>query len=97
MHLDEERRKQSKDDQIIKLKMAGDELQDLRKKRKTMLSVCDTLEKDADNNNRKAGSTAGTKRAELITKSNTLRRCYREMREELEKLVKEIEKKTYEL
>ena len=59
----------------LKAKMAGDELEDLWTKRKTMHSLCETLEIDADSFAEKAESTAGTKMAELITNSSTLRRC----------------------
>lgn len=97
MYLDEEKRKKTKDEQMTKRKIAEDELEVLRKKRRTVHSVCETLEKDADSFAEKAESMTGTKMAELITKSNTLRRRYKEKREELDELEKEIERKASEL
>ncbi|XP_051559251.1 uncharacterized protein LOC127444103 [Myxocyprinus asiaticus] len=97
MHLDEGKKEKTKDEQITKRKMAEDELKVLQKKRKTIHSVCETLEKDADSFAEKAKITTGTKMAELITKSNTLRRPYKEKREELDDLDKEIERKASEL
>ncbi|XP_053084039.1 uncharacterized protein LOC113541107 [Pangasianodon hypophthalmus] len=97
MHLDEEKRKKAKDEEITKRKAAGDELEALWKKRRTIQSVCETLEKDADSFAEKADSMAGTKMAELITKSNTLRRRYKEKREELDELDKEIQRRASEL
>ncbi|KAL0146888.1 hypothetical protein M9458_057827 [Cirrhinus mrigala] len=97
MYLDEEKRKKTKDEQMTKRKIAEDELEVLRKKRRTIHSVCETLEKDADSFAEKAESTTGTKMAELITKSNTLRRRYKEKKEELDELDKEIERKASEL
>ncbi|KAL0170493.1 hypothetical protein M9458_035089, partial [Cirrhinus mrigala] len=82
MYLDEEKRKKTKDEQMTKRKIAEDELEVLRKKRRNIHCVCETLEKDADSFAEKAESTTGTKMAELITKSNTLRRRYKEKREE---------------
>lgn len=97
MYLDEEKRKKTKDEQMTKRKMAEDELAVLWKKRRTIHSVCETLEKDADSFAEKAESMTGTKMAELITKSNTLRRRYKEKRDELDELDNEIERKASEL
>lgn len=60
-------------------------------------SVCETLEKHADTFVEKAEGMTGTKMAELITKSNTLRRRYKERREELDNLDKEIERNASKL
>ncbi|KAI2645289.1 Alanine--tRNA ligase [Labeo rohita] len=90
-------RKKTKDEQMTKRKIAEDELEVQRKKRRTIHSVCETLKKDSDSFAEKAESTTGTKMAELITKSNTLRRRYKEKRDELDELDKEIERKASEL
>ena len=80
-----------------KIKRAEDELEELRKKRKTIANVFETLEKDADSMAEKAENTAGTKMAELITKSNTMRKRCKEKRGELADLERELEKKGEEL
>ena len=74
--LEDESKKKEKTKQMDKGKGAENELEDLRKKRRTISTVCETLEKDADSLAEKAENTAGTKMAELITKSNSMRkRC----------------------
>lgn len=53
---------------MTKRKIAEDELDVLRKKRRTIHSVCEILEKDADSFADKAEIMTGTKMAELIMK-----------------------------
>lgn len=72
--LEDERKKKEKTKQMNKRKGVEDELEELRKKRRTISTVCETLEKDADGLAEKAENTAGTKMAELITKSNSMRK-----------------------
>uniref|UniRef100_A0A3B1ILN4 Exostosin GT47 domain-containing protein n=1 Tax=Astyanax mexicanus TaxID=7994 RepID=A0A3B1ILN4_ASTMX len=95
--LEDERKKKEKTKQMSKRKGAENELEELRKKRRTISTVCETLEKDADTLAEKAENTAGTKMAELITKSNSMRRRCKEKREELMDLDCEIEKRVAEL
>lgn len=59
--------------------------------------MCETLEKDADSLAEKAENTAGTKMAELITKSNSMRKRCKDKRGELMDLDREIEKRVVEL
>lgn len=48
INLEDERKKKEKTKQMDKRKRAEDELEELCKKRRTISSVCETLEKDAD-------------------------------------------------
>ncbi|XP_062865180.1 uncharacterized protein LOC134327023 [Trichomycterus rosablanca] len=95
--LEDERKKKEKAKQMNKRKGAENELEQLRKKRRTILTVCDTLEKEADSLAEKAENTAGTKMAELITKSNSMRKRCKDKRGELMDLDHEIEKRVAEL
>ncbi|ROI16565.1 hypothetical protein DPX16_22542 [Anabarilius grahami] len=95
--LEDERKKKEKTKQLNKRKEVEDELEELRKKRRTISTVCETLEKDADGLAEKAENTAGTKMAELITKSNSMRKRCKEKRRELVDLDHEIEKRAAEL
>ena len=95
--LEDERKKKEKTKQTNKRKRVEDELEELRKKRRTISTVCETLEKDADGLAEKAENTAGTKMAELITKSNSMRKRCKEKRGELVDLEREIEKRAAEL
>ena len=95
--LEDERKKKEKTNQTNKRKEVEDELEELRKKRRTISTVCETLEKDADSLAEKAENTAGTKMAELITKSNSMRKRCKEKRGELVDLDREIEKRAAEL
>lgn len=93
--LDDQRKKKEK--QMDKRKGAENELEELRKKRRTISSVCESLEKDADSLAEKAENTAGTKMAELITKSNSMRKRCKDKRGELMDIDNEIEKRVEEL
>lgn len=97
MHLDDERKKREKTEQMTKTKGAEDELEELRKKRRTIADVCESLAKDADSLAEKAENSVGTKMAELITKSNTMRKRSRDKKVELADLDQEIEKRATEL
>jgi len=95
--LEDERKKKEKTKQMNKRKGVEDELEELRKKRRTISIVCESLEKDADGLAEKAENTAGTKMAELLTKSNSMRKRFKEKRRELVDLDHEIEKRAAEL
>ncbi|XP_041858035.1 uncharacterized protein LOC121650545 [Melanotaenia boesemani] len=97
MFLDDERKKREKTKQTNKRKEIEGELEELRKKRRTISTVCETLHNDADSFAEKAENAAGTKMAEFITKSNTMRRRCKEKRGELVELDCEIEKRVAEL
>lgn len=72
--LEDESKKKEKTKQTNKRKGVEDELEELHR------AVCETLEKDADGLAEKAENTAGTKMAELITKSNSMRKRCKEKR-----------------
>ncbi|XP_065136295.1 uncharacterized protein [Paramisgurnus dabryanus] len=95
--LEDERKKKEKTKQVNKRKGAEDELEELRKKRRTISTVCETLEKDADGLAEKAENSGGTKMTELLTKSNSMRKRCKEKRGELIDLDREIEKRVAEL
>lgn len=59
--------------------------------------MCDSLEVDADKFAEIAEGKTGTKMAELITKSNSLRRRYRDKKAELLQVDKLIEEKATQL
>ncbi|CAK6981151.1 hypothetical protein D9C73_000900, partial [Scomber scombrus] len=96
-YLDEERSKKEKDDQMKKRKNVVEELEDIKRQRRSLEDVCESLQNDADQMEEKAENSAGTKMATLITKSNTLRRRAKEKREQLVVLNADIEKKATEL
>lgn len=93
-HLEEERRKKKKEEQSKKRKNIEDDLEGLKKKKRSIEEVCKSLESDAD---RMAENSAGSKMATLITKSNTMRRRAKEKQEELKEVNGQIEDKLSEL
>ncbi|CAK6970621.1 uncharacterized protein LOC125904009 [Scomber scombrus] len=80
-----------------KRKAAEDHIADLKKKKQTLLEVCGSLEKDADMFAEQAEGKSGTLMAQLITKSNVLRKRYKEKFSELKKIEAELEIKATEL
>ena len=74
IHLDQERRKKESEARGQKRKASEDYLEELKKRRKTILEVSNGLARDADRFSEEAEGKAGTKMAELIAKSNILRR-----------------------
>ena len=62
----------------LKRKAEEKELEDLRNQRRVLNNVCDSLVIDADKYPEMAEGKAGTKMAELITKSNSLRRTHKD-------------------
>ncbi|KAF4097691.1 hypothetical protein G5714_021699 [Onychostoma macrolepis] len=97
IHLEQERKKKETTRQSLKRKEAEDELEVLKKKRKVLREVCDTLQKDADQLAEQAEGKSGSLMAQLITKSNTLRRRHKEKLNDLEQTKKFIESKSNEL
>ncbi|KAJ4945774.1 hypothetical protein JOQ06_023452 [Pogonophryne albipinna] len=75
--------------QSLKRRAVEDELEQLKKKRKILKEVCGVLQKDADQLAEQAEGKAGSLMAQLLTKSNTLRRRHKEKRIELEQTEKE--------
>ncbi|XP_067266323.1 uncharacterized protein [Chanodichthys erythropterus] len=96
-HLEEERRKKKKEEQSKKRKNIEDDLEGLKKKKRSIEEVCKSLESDADRMAEQAENSAGSKMATLITKSNTMRRRAKEKQEELKEVNGQIEDKLSEL
>ncbi|KAJ8385481.1 hypothetical protein AAFF_G00185770 [Aldrovandia affinis] len=97
MHLEEEKRKKMSDVQGQKRKAAEEEIEELKKSKATLKAVTNSLSQDADQLAEKAEGKAGTLMAQLITKSNTLRKRHREKMVELKKVEAELEKRATEL
>ncbi|RXN37015.1 hypothetical protein ROHU_002437 [Labeo rohita] len=97
LYLEQERKKRESDAQTQKRKAAEDELQELKQQRRVLDEICAILENDANKLAEEAEGKAGSKMAQLITKSNTLRRRHKEKKEELVKMDKTIEEKAMEL
>ena len=95
--LDQERRKQQSDAQGQKRKATENDLEVLKKKRKTFQDVSESLARDADRCAEEAEGKAGSRMAQLITKSNALRRGCKEKFVELKNIEKEIAAKGEEL
>ncbi|KAL7876829.1 hypothetical protein SRHO_G00034720 [Serrasalmus rhombeus] len=72
LYLDNELKKKESATQELKRKEAEKEQEDLRNQRRVLITVCDSLEVDADKFAEMAEGKAGTKMAELITKSKSL-------------------------
>ncbi|XP_041668457.1 uncharacterized protein LOC121526132 isoform X5 [Cheilinus undulatus] len=96
-HLDLEKRERQSAAQGQKRKAAEDNIAELKKKTKTLLEVCDSLQKDADMFAEQAEGKSGTLMAQLITKSNVLRKRYKDKLSELKKIEAELEIKATEL
>ncbi|XP_056459485.1 uncharacterized protein LOC130392964 [Gadus chalcogrammus] len=96
LHLDQEKRKHASNAQREKRKGAEDHLEQLKTK-KILIEVANSLEKDADKLAEQAEGKSGTLMAQLITKSNILRRRHKEKLTELKEVEKELEDKSAEL
>ncbi|KAJ8353515.1 hypothetical protein SKAU_G00210820 [Synaphobranchus kaupii] len=96
VHLDQERRKKKSEARGQKRKAAEDYLEELKKRKKTIL-VSEGLARDADRFAEEAVGKAGSKMAELTSKSNILRRGCKEKLAVLEIIEKEIVAKGAEL
>ncbi|KAJ8361869.1 hypothetical protein AAFF_G00416050 [Aldrovandia affinis] len=97
MHLEQEKRKKMSDVQGQKRKAAKEEIEELKKSKAILIAVTNSLSQDADQPAEKAEGKAGTLMAQLITKSNTLRKRHREKMVELKKVEAELEKRATEL
>ena len=97
MHLDEGKREREVAMRGLKRKALEDELEAMRKKKAVLTEVCASLQKDADDLAEKAEGKAGTLMAQMITKSNTLRRRHKEKCVELKNVERELEQKGKEL
>lgn len=97
LHLDQEKRKHASNAQREKRKVAEDHLEELKKKMMILIKVANSLEKDADKLAEQAEGKSGTLMAQLITKSNILRKRYKEKITELKEVEKELEDKSAEL
>ena len=97
IHLDQERTKKELEAQGQKRKASEDYLEELKKRKRTILEVSEGLARDADRCADEAEGKAGSKMAELISKSNILRRGCKEKLAELETIEKEIVAKATEL
>lgn len=97
LYLENERKKKESAAHALRRKSAEDELLDLRTQRRVLSSVCESLEKEADKLAEQAEGKAGSKMAELITKSNTLRRRLKEKKEQLCQLEERVEEKASQL
>lgn len=97
IHLDEERRKREGAMRGLKRKALEDELAELKKKREVLTEVCTSLQKDADQLAEYAENKSNTLMAQMITKSNTLRRRCKEKCDELKNVECEMAMKANEL
>ncbi|XP_063750379.1 uncharacterized protein LOC134871567 isoform X2 [Eleginops maclovinus] len=97
IHLENERKKREAKDQALKRKEAEDCLQELKVKRIRVKEVSEGLARDADRLAEQAEAKAGSKMADLISRSNLLRRGHKEKLAELVLLDKEIAAKSEEL
>ncbi|XP_046694016.1 uncharacterized protein LOC124378393 [Silurus meridionalis] len=89
-HLETERKKREAKSQALKRKEAEDCLQELKVKRRRIQEVCGGLARDADRLAEEAERKAGSKMADLISRSNLLRRGHKEKLTELAVLDKDI-------
>lgn len=97
LYLDSERKKKESATQELKRKAAEKELEELRNQQQVLGSVCHSLANEADKCAEMAEGKAGTKMAELITKSNSLRRRHKDKKAELLQVEKLIEEKAAQL
>ncbi|CAM4639158.1 unnamed protein product [Leuciscus chuanchicus] len=94
LYLENERKNKESDEHALKRKAVEEELLDLRTQHEVLSRVCESLENDADKLAEQAEGKAGSKMAEFIIKSNTLRRMQKEKKEELRQLEERIEEKS---
>ncbi|XP_072562663.1 uncharacterized protein [Paramormyrops kingsleyae] len=97
LFLDEERITKEKESQSQKRKLAEQSLQDLKKRKTSLEDVSACLVREADVLAEEAERRAGSKMAQLLFKSNALRRAYKEKLAELKVLETEIGAKGDEL
>ena len=97
IYLEDEQKKKQSATQGLKRKAVQEEIEDLKKKRMVLTEVCSSLQTDADELAEQAEGKSGTLMAQLITKSNTLRRRRKEKQNELDQTKKLLETKSNEL
>ncbi|KAL2084933.1 hypothetical protein ACEWY4_020451 [Coilia grayii] len=97
VHLDEERKRKEAEAQGKKSAHAEEELQDLKVKRDSLRKVIESLGKDADDLAEQAEGKAGSKMAQLLSKSNALRRAAKDKLSQLKVLEDKITTKSAEL
>ncbi|XP_072568910.1 uncharacterized protein [Paramormyrops kingsleyae] len=97
LHLETERKRREAKDQALKRKEAEDCLQELKVKRRRVQEISEGLARNADKLAEEAEAKAGSKMADLISRSNLLRRGHKEKLPELAVLDKEIAAKSAEL
>lgn len=92
MYLDEEKQKKMNEIATQNQRAAAERIDELKKKKKCLSEVAKVLLNDADQLAVQAEGKAGTLMAQLITKSNTLRRQYKEKMAELQQVEEELKK-----
>nr|XP_054593289.1 uncharacterized protein LOC129160142 [Nothobranchius furzeri] len=97
IYLEEERQKREGAMRGLKRKALEDELEQLKKKKEILRVMCVSLQKDADQLAEQAENKPSTLMAQMITKSNTLRKIYRDKCSELTNVESELASKTSEL
>lgn len=97
LHLDQEKRKQESNAQREKRKAAEDLLEQLKKRKMVLAEVANSLEKEADKLAEQAEGKSGSLMAQLITKSNVLRKRFKEKVAELQEVETELGNKSIEL
>lgn len=95
-HLETKRKDKEAKDQALKRKETEGCLQELRVKTRRIQEVSEGLVRDADRLAEEAEGKAGSKMADLITRSNILRKGYKEKLAELALLDNEIAAKSAE-
>ena len=96
-YLEESRQQKLSQERGQKRKALEEEVQNLRKRQKTIETVRDKLESAADRLAEEAESANGNKMCELITKSVGMRKKFHEKRELVKQLSDEIKDKLQEL
>lgn len=97
LFLNQERIRKEKESQSQKRKLAEQCLVDLKKRKTNLEDVSACLVREADTLAEQAEGTAGSKMAQLLSKSNALRRAHKEKLTELKALETEIDAKGDEL
>lgn len=97
LFLDQERIRKEKESQSQKRKLAEQFLEDLKKRKTSLEEVTTCLARAADMLAEEAEDKAGSKMAQLLSKSNALRRAYKEKLAHLKTIETEINAKGDEL
>lgn len=93
----EERKRKANELQCQTRKAAEEDIEQLKKEKKTLVDVCSSLEKDTDLSSEEAERKTGSQTVQLISKSNALRRRLKDKQKEKEDLEEEIAKKVVQL